>query len=332
MKTIIFKAIPFQKKLVTLALESGVDAVLTESAKADAVRALGRVTVLTPDELPTFALGSKADEETAAAALAAAQKNGGMVSLAKGWEIIPVENILAQASGLALECESLDRAILAAGILERGADAVVVLPEAAGELKAIVAELKLSQGTLALQRAVVTDIAPAGLGHRVCVDTISMLRRGQGMLVGNSSAFTFLVHAETESNPYVAARPFRVNAGAVHAYAVLPGDKTCYLEELSAGREVLIVGADGKTSLATVGRVKVEVRPMLRITAKVSTPDGGEATGQVFLQNAETIRVTGADGAPISVVSLKPGDEILCRTDVAGRHFGMRIKEDIKEG
>lgn len=71
---------------------------------------------------------------------------------------------------------------------------------------------------------------------------------------------------------------------------------------------------------------------MLRITAKVSTPDGGEATGQVFLQNAETIRVTGADGAPISVVSLKPGDEILCRTDVAGRHFGMRITEDIKEG
>jgi 3-dehydroquinate synthase II len=39
------------------------------------------------------------------------------------------------------------------------------------------------------------------------------------MLVGNSSAFTFLVNAETESNPYVAPRPFRINAGAVHAYA-----------------------------------------------------------------------------------------------------------------
>ncbi|MGE4263664.1 MAG: 3-dehydroquinate synthase II family protein [Desulfovibrio sp.] len=332
MKTIIFKAIPFDKKLVTLALESGVDAILTEADKAEAVRALGRVTVLTEAELPTFALDSKADEEAATAALQAAQQKGGMVSLKKGWEIIPVENILAQASGLALECESLDRAVLAAGILERGADAIVVLPEAAGELKAIVAELKLSQGCIDLQRAVVTEIVPAGLGHRVCVDTISMLRRGQGMLVGNSSAFTFLVHAETESNPYVAARPFRVNAGAVHAYAVLPGDKTCYLEELSAGREVLVVGADGKTSLATVGRVKTEVRPMLKITAKVLAADGAEVSGQVFLQNAETIRVTGADGAPISVVSLKPGDEILCRTDVAGRHFGMRITEDIKEG
>lgn len=332
MKTIIFKAIPFDKKLVTLALESGVDAILTEADKAEAVRALGRVTVLTEAELPTFALDSKADEEAATGALKAAQQKGGMVSLKKGWEIIPVENILAQASGLALECESLDRAVLAAGILERGADAIVVLPEAAGELKAIVAELKLSQGSIDLQRAVVTEIVSAGLGHRVCVDTISMLRRGQGMLVGNSSAFTFLVHAETESNPYVAARPFRVNAGAVHAYAVLPGDKTCYLEELSAGREVLVVGADGKTSLATVGRVKTEVRPMLKITAKVLAADGAEVSGQVFLQNAETIRVTGTDGTPISVVSLKPGDEILCRTDVAGRHFGMRISEDIKEG
>ena len=333
MKQIIFKAIPFQKKLVTLALESGVDAILTEAAKAEDVRALGRVTVLTEAELPTLPLGSKADEEAATAKLKAGQQ----VSLAKGWEIIPVENILAQATGLGLECESFDRAVLAAGILERGADMIVVLPEAASDLKAIVAELKLSQGRIDLDRAVVTAIEPAGLGHRVCVDTISMLRRGQGMLVGNSSAFTFLVHAETESNPYVAARPFRVNAGAVHAYAVLPGDRTCYLEELSAGREVLVVGADGQTSLATVGRVKIEVRPMLKITAKVLAPEGAdkggaEVSGQVFLQNAETIRVTGVDGTPISVVNLKPGDEILCRTDAAGRHFGMRIKEDIKEG
>jgi len=32
------------------------------------------------------------------------------------------------------------------------------------------------------------------------------------------------------------------------------------------------------------------------------------------------------------LASIKPGDEILCRTDVAGRHFGMRICEEIKEG
>ena len=38
------------------------------------------------------------------------------------------------------------------------------------------------------------------------------------------------------------------------------------------------------------------------------------------------------DGKPVSVVTVRPGDTVLVRTDVAGRHFGMRIAEDIKEG
>ncbi len=323
MKQVWFKAIPFDKTLVTLALESGVDAILTEPERADDVRALGRVEVLTPADVTQVTLSSKADEETATAAL----KAGGKTVLTLGWEIIPVENILAQTTGLGVEAASLDQARLAAGILERGVDVIVVTPEGAKDLKKIVADVKLSQGKVALQKAVVTSIKAAGLGHRVCVDTMSMLKKSQGMLVGNSSAFTFLVHAETESNPYVAARPFRVNAGAVHAYAVMPGDKTNYLEELSSGDEVLVVGADGATSLATIGRVKVEIRPMLLITAKV-----GDVEGAVFLQNAETIRVTRPDGEPVSVVSLKEGDEVLCKVDQAGRHFGMRISEEIKEG
>lgn len=323
MKTIVFKAVPYKKKHVTLALESGVDAILVEPEKKDEVARLGRITVLSTDDVALIELRSKADEEEAVRLLS----DGRAVCLARGWEVIPVENILAQATGLGVEVESLDRAILAAGILERGADRIVVLPEGASELKAIVSELKLSQGRVELVPAEITGIRHSGLGHRVCVDTTSMLRRGQGLLIGNSSAFTFLVHAETESNPYVAARPFRINAGAVHAYVQMPGDKTAYLEELASGRDVLVVAADGSTRLATVGRVKVEVRPMLLITAKA-----GEATGQVFLQNAETIRVVRPDGTPVSVVELKEGDMVLCRTDAAGRHFGMRIKEEIKEG
>ncbi len=324
MKTIYVQAMPFDKKLVTLALESGVDGIIAAEADADKVRALAKVDVLTPAELTEVTLTKKADEQLAVDAMAAGKK----VVLTHGWEIIPVENLLAQGTGLGCQVTSLDEARLAAGILERGVDFVVVLPSAMTELKAIVADLKLSQGVVGLEPAVVTSIRPAGLGHRVCVDTMSMLRTGQGMLVGNSSAFTFLVHAETESNPYVAARPFRVNAGAVHAYAVMPGDKTTYLEELAAGTEVLVVDASGATSLATVGRVKVEVRPMLLVTAR--TASGRE--GAIFLQNAETIRVVRADGAPVSVVTLAEGDEILVRTDEAGRHFGMRIAEDIKEG
>ena len=327
MKKVIFKSVPFDKKLVTLALESGVDAVMVDKDHVAAVKALSKIKTLTPDDMVTVELTKKADEDVAVKAA----KAGRDVVLKKGWEIIPVENILAQVDSLALECESLDRAVLAAGILERGCDTIVVLPEGAVDLKQIVAELKLSQGTMDLQAATVTDIEATGLGHRVCVDTISVLKKGQGMLIGNSSAFSFLVHAETESNPYVAARPFRINAGAVHAYAQMPGDKTTYLEELGAGDDVLIIGADGATSLATVGRVKVEVRPMLLIKAEVKTADGVKS-GQVFLQNAETIRVVSDKGEPVSVVTLKKGDKIMVKTDEAGRHFGMRIKEEIKEG
>ncbi|XPV75466.1 MAG: 3-dehydroquinate synthase II family protein [Desulfovibrio sp.] len=326
MRTIIYKAIPYDKNLLTLALESGVDCILAEKKYAADIEKLSRITVVTPEEMPTVKINEKKDEEKAVKMMT----GGKTVILEKGWEIIPVENVLAQSDACALEVESLDRAIVAAGILEIGAKNIVVLPEATEELKSIVKELKLSEEKVSLQTAVVTEIENAGLGHRVCVDTISILKKGQGMLIGNSSAFTFLVHAETESNPYVAARPFRVNAGAVHAYAKMPGDKTTYLDELTSGTQVLIVGADGRTSVTTVGRSKVEIRPMLRIKAVVKT-ENGPIEGQVYLQNAETIRVVRPDGEPVSVVTLKEGDEILIQTDQAGRHFGMRITEEISE-
>lgn len=323
MKEIWFKAVPFDKKLVTLALESGVDGIIVDKTKKKDVAALGRTNVISPEDLTDVCLNAKDDEERAVGCL----RDGQKVVLSTGWEIIPVENILAQSKGLGVEVASLDQALLAAGILEHGVDFLVVLPEAAAELKDIVSQVKLAQGMAQLQSATVTAVESAGLGHRVCVDTLSVLKRGQGMLVGNSSAFTFLVHAETESNPYVAARPFRINAGAVHAYALMPGDKTAYLEEVTAGREVLIVSADGSTSLATVGRAKVEVRPMLLIRARLE--DGTE--GAIFLQNAETIRLVTPAGEPVSVVTLKEGDQVLVKADAAGRHFGMRIREDIKE-
>ena len=326
MARIYYRCEPFSKADVTLALESGVDGVIVPRAQVEKVAALSRCTVWACEDVASVPLNVKADEE----ALVARLKAGETACLARGWEIIPVENLLAQADNVLAEAGSLEEARLAAGILERGVDGIVVLPEALAELKAIVAQCKISQGREELQKSVITRVEPVGLGHRVCADTLSLLKRGQGMLVGNSSAFTFLTHAETEHNEYVAARPFRINAGGVHAYAVMPGDKTCYVGELRSGDEVLIVDKDGRTSLATIGRIKTEVRPMLMITAQMETPEGTR-TGSVFLQNAETIRLVRPDGTPVSVVALRPGDEVICRADVAGRHFGMRIQENIRE-
>ncbi len=319
---IYFKSVPFSKNDVTLALESGVDGVIVPADKVDSVSQLSRTQVLAEEAMPSRAMTSKADEEAIRDDLRA----GKQVVLARGWEIIPVENLLAQCDNVVAEAGSLEEAVLASGILQRGVQGIVVLPEAIGELKDIVSRCKISREHEELEEAIITRVEPAGLGHRVCIDTMSMLHRGQGMLVGNSSAFTFLVHAETEHNEYVASRPFRVNAGAVHAYIRLPGDATTYLSEVTAGTQMLVVDYTGATSLATAGRVKIEVRPMLLVEAKI-----GDKKGAVFLQNAETIRLTAPDGTPVSVVTLKPGDKVLCRTDEAGRHFGMRIKEDIQE-
>ena len=326
MSRIYFNCVPFDKGDVTLALESGVDGVIVPREHMEQVAGLSRCPVWAAEDVTTMALTVKADEEAVLERL----HKGERVVLARGWEVIPVENLLAQSDSVLAEAATLDEARLAAGILERGVAGIIVSREAVADLKTIVAQCKLAQGREELLPAVVTRVESVGLGHRVCADTLSLLRKGQGMLVGNSSAFTFLVHAETERNEYVAARPFRVNAGAVHAYVRLPGDKTTYLGEFKAGQEVLIVDANGETSLATLGRVKIEVRPMLLVEAQVKTEEGVK-TGAVFLQNAETIRLTTPGGEPVSVVGLKPGDTILCRLDEAGRHFGMRISEDIRE-
>lgn len=334
MPRILYKALPWNKEDVTLALESGVDGLIVPDDKAAAAATLARCTVFPQGKTTFIGLAAKADEEKAAE-LAGKPGHGtdSLVVLSRGWEIIPVENLLAQSPEVAVEAGSLDEAVLAAGILERGVDTVVLTHEALEDIKAIVAAVKYKPVPLDLVPARITRIGPAGMGHRVCVDTTSVFRTGQGMLIGNSAAFTFLVNAETEHNEYVAARPFRINAGGVHAYAVMPGDRTSYLEELSAGSEVLIADHTGATSVATVGRVKVERRPMLLVEALIPAQDGkGEAKGAVFLQNAETIRLVTPQGKAVSVVELKEGDTVLCRADVAGRHFGMRITEEIKEG
>ncbi len=321
---ILLKAVPYEKESVTFSLECGVDGLLVDKENLEKARGLARIKVYTEDDFEVVELKERKDEEKAKEAV----KKGKKVLIKKGWEVIALENLVAWGDGVGVEVEDLERAKLAAGILEKGVDFLVVLPEAVKDLKGIVQELRSNQRTLTLTLtpATIIEVKNLGLGHRVCVDTCSILKRGQGLLVGNSSSFMFLVHAETEENPYARPRPFRVNAGAVHQYVLLPGDRTSYLEELRAGDEVLVVDHEGKGLRVTVGRVKVEVRPLLLVRAKVEGK-----MGEVILQNAETIRLVGEDGNPVSVVSLEEGSKVLVRLDEPGRHFGVRVKETIEE-
>ena len=146
------------------------------------------------------------------------------------------------------------------------------------------------------------------------------------MLMGNTSSAMLLVHAETLENPYVAPRPFRVNAGAVHAYILLPEGKTAYLSDLAIGGKVLVTDAAGKAHTAIVGRTKIERRPLLLVEAEAA---GSKVS--LILQNAETIRLVAPGGDAISVVNLAVGDRIMGCTLAGGRHFGMAVKETIVE-
>ena len=65
MKKVIYKSVPFDKKLLTVALESGVDAIMVESEHVKSVQALGRVTVITPEDMPVVELTQKSDEDIA---------------------------------------------------------------------------------------------------------------------------------------------------------------------------------------------------------------------------------------------------------------------------
>lgn len=57
--------------------------------------------------------------------------------------------------------------------------------------------------------------------------------------------------------------------GPVHAYVAVPGGKTCYLSELKAGKEVIVVDQNGSQRSAIVGRVKIETRPLILVEGKV---------------------------------------------------------------
>jgi len=330
MKEFIVDARDYDKKLVTTALESGADCIIVPEDKKEEVERLGKINVIVADENGNLSddfvivvINNKEDEIKAANLAKAGKK---VIVETTDWTIIPLENLIAQSDNIYAIVKSAEEADLAVNILEKGVKGVVLQTDNMNEIKKASNLIKENTEKLDLVVAKVTKIVPVGMGDRVAVDTISLFSRGEGMLVGNSSAGMILVHAETEQSPYVAARPFRVNAGAVHMYTRVPGGKTIYLSEVEAGREVMAYDKDGNGRAVVVGRAKVERRPMLLIEAEYN----GKKLSAI-LQNAETIRVVAPNGEPISVVELKEGDEILGYVEEAGRHFGMKVDETIIE-
>jgi 3-dehydroquinate synthase II len=329
MRKIWVRVDPWDKNMVTTALEGGADGIVIPKGFSEKVKALGRIQTISEDgdlklgkDAVFFEIKSGEDEEE----IVKLSQTKRVILQCSDWTIIPLENLIAKGADVIAQVKNLDEAQTAFGILEKGVGHVLFHADDVVELKKVLSWLRSEGDKISLQTAEIVEVRPVGMGDRVCVDTCTSMGMGQGMLVGNSSSALFLIHSESISNPYVSPRPFRVNAGPVHSYTRIPGGKTRYLSELSAGDQVLIVDFKGNTSTGIVGRLKIEKRPLMLIKAVF---DGQEIAS--IVQNAETIRLTDPEGKAVSVVSLVPGDKVLVAMEEGGRHFGIKIEESITE-
>jgi len=292
---------------------------------------------------------SSKEQENLAVSLA---KQGTSFIICKhtNWKVIAFENLIAKFSSM--DCEiyadvgsSLSDAELLLHTLEIGVDGLIFSPNSENDLIELKKLLKTSQ-LLNLESATIKKITTIPEADRVCVDTSSILKPGEGMLVGNTAMGFVLVHAEVFDSEFVKSRPFRVNAGDVSEYILVPSDnseisieneirtQTKYLSELQSGDKVLVVDKQGNSRIVSVGRVKIETRPMLLIDLEVIKEEKQNqktVSIKVTLQNAETVMVIGVDGLPISVPKLKVGDKILVNLGPGATHFGIKIKEQIIE-
>lgn len=322
----------YDRDFITGCLEAGVDGLYSTEPIGEKIARLGVVTTVTPDgdlvpgeDVATVTIESKEDEQTVAEA-----HHRYVIVKAADWMIIPLENLIARTDNLVAHVETAEDAQVAIETLETGVDGVLLSTDDLGEVREAVRRVRSSEETFPLDTARITAVRRTGLADRVCVDTSTRMEKGEGMLVGNSSAGMFLVHAEVRETEYVAARPFRVNAGGVHAYVRVPGGRTRYLSELRAGDRVLVVDREGNGEPAVLGRSKLERRPMMLVEAEVEEEHEVHPVS-LLVQNAETICFTRPDGSPVSVVTLEPGDEVLAYHEEAGRHFGMKVEESIEE-
>jgi 3-dehydroquinate synthase II len=244
----------------------------------------------------------------------------------RDWRVIPLENIIAKSRGktkLVAAVSNAEDAKLMLETLELGTDGVLLKTTDQNILAQAIALVKKENMKIALTPAKITSVKQIGTGARVCVDTCDLMEPGEGILVGSQSAGLFLVEAEVHENPYVASRPFRVNAGSLPLYTLASLQNTRYLSELKAGDEVLVVNRQGNVRTTNVGRAKIEFRPLILIEAEAE-----DKKIKAILQNAETIRLVTPDGSK-PVTELKAGDEVIVHVAApGGRHFGVSVPEE----
>lgn len=299
-------------------------------------------------------------------AIAAVGSVDWVLLLLEDWTMIPCENIIAAATGgptrIAVLIREPGQVQGAAFALQLGVDALLLDPTnealwtaarkaqasrivtpaataaAAGGPQATVGSEE-EEGRVALVDGVVEAVEAGGVGDRVCLDLIQLLKPGEGVLVGSSALGLALVQAEVLFSNYVPPRPFRVNAGPVHSYVLMDDGRAEYLAGVQAGDKVRVVDQHGNARGVTVGRCKIESRPVMQVSFSwLSGPYGeNRRHAHVFLQQAETVRFvsppSSPDAAPESkpITDLRSGDRILVRVKEKGTHIGKEINAKVVE-
>jgi 3-dehydroquinate synthase II len=319
-----------RKELLLSALESGITTVVVRPSDSD-FASLGNVKLLfnkdgvISEKMKIVQLNTPKDQDDA---MALAGKYEVIILGASDWTIIPLENMIARFRGTGTKiyaCASdPEEAKVYLQTLEKGVDGIAITVKTGNAIRKF-ADLVSSSKKITLTPLEVVSVKNIEMGDRVCVDTVSMMTPGEGMLIGSQASCLFLIQSESEESGYVASRPFRVNAGAVHAYTLDRDGKTRYLSEYRSGDPVLLVDSDGNTRISSIGRCKIEKRPLVLLAAT-----DGKNTYSTILQNAETVRLSGPGGS-ISVSKIKKGDKIFAKLEAGGRHFGMKIDESIRE-
>jgi len=260
------------------------------------------------------------------------------------WSMIPIENLLAACEGtptkIAAVISTPEQAQGAGFALERGVEALVVLSSIAlVEAALIVKSQRLEHapqehddesnfsGKIGIGKLTITSIESGGTAERYCIDMTRLLDHGEGLLLGSNASSFLFVHGETLESEFVPTRPFRVNAGPPHAYVRMANDQTKYLSELQTGDEILLINTEGMSRSATIGRLKIEIRPMILI----KWVDENDKEGSMFLQQAETVRVVGLDKKTKSITALKEGEIVIGWCDIGARHIGVSISSTVTE-
>jgi 3-dehydroquinate synthase II len=364
-------------ELFQAALNYGIFDMLTDETYSDKIAAVKRINIYSQnsDDNPKFLILNEPSEQELRCAIENSTKSNYLVGcrfqlstkedelkiikIAKSftdisfiicrttdWTVIPFENLIAELSSedilLYAEIDTVSDGKLLLKTLEKGVDAIIFRPTSANQIL----DLKSITGgslSLDLTSAEIVDIKEVQKADRVCVDTTSILHLGEGMLIGSTAKGFVFVHGEVFDSQFVNARPFRVNAGDVSAYILVPSfnetgelkTRTNYLSELKAGDDVIVSDTHGNVRIVTVGRVKIETRPMLlfklKAAVKTDVKSKIDIPINVILQNAETIRVVKEDLTTCSVVNLKRGDKIIVHIGPGATHFGTAIKETIIE-